>query len=512
MPRCRTRQREQARHHLPLLFHRRPCSCAKGERRGRLGRRVPLGSRGGGGLGGNTPCRRRRWCRCCGERDYGGRDRAGRCGSRRRGAAAAQARLSTQACQAAPPARVAQGQVLRSGRRRFRLGRAVGTAARRRSPGSGPRRGHGTAGAGPAAGTLAVQSAPQRSERAHGAPHLPLSLGGLSPSPAPSSEPPSQGDRVLLAERLRRRLDAAVESVAAPSPAGADVRAAPARAHALHATSLGGARRFSAAHAPNAPSDGGTGAAAPAEGIGAPRRSVPARSAQSAVASAAAPAAAPPPPPLRIVVVSDTHGFEAALTTDASLLPWMPTEATAASSRAEAAAADASGGKVAAWRDAAAARPPGGSSGAANSAEAVAAVGLPLPEGDVLLHLGDFAVDGAHISPHARLVTPRHLASPRLTSPHLATARHISPHPHTSRTQAGRGIGSRLSSVSTLGYRCSDSTTNLSCAATTTRSTSRSRAPTPRSSPSPLWQPSAAGPSRSSPSPEAAALSYPPAT
>mmetsp|Transcript_3404 Transcript_3404/g.11039 ORF Transcript_3404/g.11039 Transcript_3404/m.11039 type:complete len:395 (+) Transcript_3404:673-1857(+) len=77
---------------------------------------------------------------------------------------------------------------------------------------------------------------------------------------------------------------------------------------------------------------------------------------------------------------------------------------------------------------------------------------------------------------------------------------------------AGRGIGSRLSSVSTLGYRCSDSTTNLSCAATTTRSTSRSRAPTPRSSPSPLWQPSAAGPSRSSPSPEAAALSYPPAT
>ncbi|EOD21629.1 hypothetical protein EMIHUDRAFT_207581 [Emiliania huxleyi CCMP1516] len=36
----------------------------------------------------------------------------------------------------------------------------------------------------------------------------------------------------------------------------------------------------------------------------------------------------------------------AALTTDASLLPWMPTEATAASSRAEAAAADASGGKA----------------------------------------------------------------------------------------------------------------------------------------------------------------------
>ena len=99
-------------------------------------------------------------------------------------------------------------------------------------------------------------------------------------------------------------------------------------------------------------------------------------------------------------------------------------------------------------------------------------------------------------------------SSPRLT----ASPRHISPHPHTSRTQAGRGIGSRLSSVSTLGYRCSDSTTNLSCAATTTRSTSRSRAPTPRSSPSPLWQPSAAGPSRSSPSPEAAALSYPPAT
>jgi len=202
------------------------------------------------------------------------------------------------------------------------------------------------------------------------------------------------GDRVLLAERLRRRLDAAVESVAEPSPAGAGVRATPARAHALHATSLGGARRFSAAHAPSAPSDGGMGAAAPAEGIGAPQRSVPAWSAQSAVASAAAPAAATLPPPLRIVVVSDTHGFEAALTADASLLPWRPTEATAASSRAEAAAADASGGEVAAWRDAAAARPPGGSSGAANSAEAVAAMGLPLPEGDVLLHLGDFAVDG----------------------------------------------------------------------------------------------------------------------
>jgi hypothetical protein len=73
--------------------------------------------------------------------------------------------------------------------------------------------------------------------------------------------------------------------------------------------------------------------------------------------------------PLRVVVVSDTHGYEWSLGTDPSLTPWDPMVQLQGG-------AQTASDKPSEWLPLAPAAP------------------VPLPGGDVLLHLGDFAIDG----------------------------------------------------------------------------------------------------------------------
>lgn len=89
------------------------------------------------------------------------------------------------------------------------------------------------------------------------------------------------------------------------------------------------------------------------------------------------PAVSSPRPPLRVVVVSDTHGFESSLGTDPSLAPWDPLAQLQGGVRiASDPSSNPASEPTSEWRPQATDTP------------------VPLPWGDVLLHLGDFAIDG----------------------------------------------------------------------------------------------------------------------
>jgi len=156
------------------------------------------------------------------------------------------------------------------------------------------------------------------------------------------------GDRVVLAELLRRQLEAISGYDGNDNITDEESIQYPSAAHARYVNVLAG-RLFSAstetASALSSMEDGNGGAELSCDpDVGEARK----RSLE----------------PLRLVVISDTHGYETTLTSEGSPLSWDITSTS--------------------------------TNGATKGDEIVAIPGR-LPDGDVLLHLGDFAIDASSI-------------------------------------------------------------------------------------------------------------------
>lgn len=198
------------------------------------------------------------------------------------------------------------------------------------------------------------------------------------------------GDRVILAERMRRTIEAAVGpfGVGAKVLTPADTAAlSPAEAHAKYINDMCSGLTTGATFLPR----------------GAPTVVSGASGASTEPATRLRSDHAPSPPvarpPLRLVVVSDTHGFESSLGSDASLVAWDPVATLEAGNARHATDPQCSPQALPlapdAWRDmATVGGEPDGVVGAQPGTVGAACTRVPLPEGDVLLHLGDFAIDG----------------------------------------------------------------------------------------------------------------------
>ena len=156
------------------------------------------------------------------------------------------------------------------------------------------------------------------------------------------------GDRVVLAELLRRQLEVVSGYDGDDNISDEDSARYPSAAHARYVNVLSG-RLFSAstktASELSAMKNGASGSVASTETHA--DDSEEARSLD----------------PLRLVVISDTHGYEATLTSESAPLPWILTSSSANNGA--------------------------GTSGMSSTTTEA------LPDGDVLLHLGDFAIDAS---------------------------------------------------------------------------------------------------------------------
>jgi len=158
------------------------------------------------------------------------------------------------------------------------------------------------------------------------------------------------GDRVVLAELLRRNLDVITSFDGSDNIDGVDDALYPASAHSRYVNVLAG-RLFSSSRE---------------------TRSTLTSTSTLLTDSREANTAERSLKPLRFVVISDTHGYEQSLTAEGAPLPWDITS-TAKGDEGEAAVTELLDDKV-------------------------------LPHGDVLLHLGDFAVDASSTKKRDALV------------------------------------------------------------------------------------------------------------